>query len=77
MSLVAVLSPWEKHEKRGGQKPCVGVGQPEASRCLLQPGLRRPLPHRPRQLGSLGAVPLQLQALCLEKLAVLSVHSSH
>ena len=51
------------NEKRGGgQKPCVRVGRPEASRRLLQPGLR------PRQLGSPGAAPLpRLGAPCLEK----------
>ena len=36
------------NEKRGGgQKPCVRVGRPEASRRLLQPGLRPPPARQP------------------------------
>lgn len=50
---------WEKHEKRrGGQKPCVGVGRLEASRCLLQPQPAPPPPPPPppaRQPGSCPA----------------------
>ena len=64
MSLVAVLSPWEKQmrkEEEVRSPVCAWAGRRPAGVCCN-------LACAPRQLGSPGAAPLpRLGALCLEK----------